>query len=610
MFLKSLFSLIKKSLFILKQRGFKVFLIYLLKYLAFGRSYFRFKAFSKEDYVLWIKKNEDWNKEKVQEKINNFKLKPKISIITPVYNVDPKWLDKCIESVLSQFYPNFELCLWDDASNSKETLDCLKKWQEKGNEKIKIGFSKVNEHIAGASNQALKMAKGEFVVLLDNDDEISPNALYECVLALNKNPDLDFIYSDEDKLDLQEERTDPFFKPDFSPDLMLSMFYISHLGFYRKSIVDSIGGFRKGFEGSQDYDLALRFLEKTDPKKIQHIAKILYHWRKLETSTAGDLSSKNYVISSSIKALADYLKRNQIEGVVEEGLSPGRFRIKRAILEKTKVSIIIPFCDKVEVLKQCLKSILEKTDYENYEILLVNNNSQEEKTGKYLKSLEKNPNIRILNYDKPFNFSAINNFAVTKTEAEYVLFLNNDTEVINKEWLSSMVEHIQREEVGVVGAKLLFPNGTVQHAGIILGIKEAFGHAFKYFSAENEGYMSQLNVLKNYSAVTGACLLTKRDLFQKIGGFDAENLKIAFNDVDYCLKLREKGFLVVYTPYANLYHHESFSRTDKINSAEINFMQHKWGKVIQNDPYYNVNLTKRKEDFSLNNFLISKCLKH
>lgn len=599
MSLKNFVSLSKKAFFILKQRGFGVFLNYFGKYLLFGRDYFRFRAFSQEDYLRFIKRNEKTDGETIKQKIKKFKFKPLVSVITPVYNVKSQHLDECIGSVLDQTYPNFELCLWDDSSTSKETLDCLKKWQEKEDKRIKIGFGEKNQHISKASNEALKMSSGEFVVLLDNDDKLAPNALFECVALLNENPKLDFIYSDEDKLDESGKRTEPFFKPDFSPDLFLSMFYTSHLGFYRRKIIDKIFGFRVGFEGSQDYDLVLRFLEETKPEKIAHISKVLYHWRKSESSTAGELGQKAYAKEASLLALRDHLKRQEIEGEVSEGFSPGRFRIKRTIKKEEDVAIIIPFRDKSAILKRCLQSIFKKTTYKKYKIYLINNDSREAETREYLKSLSQNVKIEILNFPGEFNFSAINNFAVKNIKENLLLFLNNDTEVLNPDWLSEMVSHIERAEVGAVGAKLLFPGNTIQHAGIVLGINGTFGHAFKHLPEESEGYMSQLVVTRNCSAVTGACLLTKKDLFWEVGGFDEKNLKIAFNDVDYCLKIREKGFLIVYTPFATLYHHESLSRIDRENQQEKDFMRKKWGKLIENDPYYNPNLTRKREDFGL-----------
>jgi GT2 family glycosyltransferase len=578
--------------------------------LRFGRRYFQLSVITPEKYRKFLEMRELIDKKEIEKELKEFSYRPKISVVVPVYNVELKWLNICIQSVFDQFYPNWELCLWDDSSTKVETVECLKNWNEKGDARIKIGFGQKNQHISGASNEALKLATGEFIVLLDNDDELAPSALFEVAKALNRNKKLNFIYSDEDKIDTRGRRVSPFFKPDWSPDLFFSMNYTCHLSCFRKRLVSEVGGFRLGYEGSQDYDLTLRVVEKIDERSIFHIPKVLYHWRELATSTAATPGAKKYTSDSSLKALNDYLKRNRIEGEAIEGQVPGRFYLKRAISKEKKVSIIIPFRDQVAVLRQCLNSIFKKTDYSNFELVLVNNDSQESKTEKYLADLKKNNQIKIFDYKKPFNFSAINNFAVENCEGEYVLLLNNDTEVIDSDWLTAMVREIQRPEVGVVGAKLLYPNRTIQHAGVVLGMGIA-GHAFKYLPDANEGYRSQAKVLRNYSAVTGACLMTKKNLYQKVGGLDEENLKIAYNDVDFCLKIREKGYLVVYTPYAKLYHHESLSRGDdeelkkkdperlKRVEAERRFMLEKWKEWIDNDPYYNPNLTRRREDFSL-----------
>lgn len=612
---KHIASLAKKGYDVFEKKGTKAFFWSFYKYILHGRGYFKTKPQlekTKTDYEIWMEKNEKWDKEKIEEKIKNFKYKPKISIVTPVYSVDPKWLNRCIESVRNQFYENWELCLYDDASTKEETIKCLKKWQKKGEYRIKISFGKENQHISGASNEALKLATGEFIALLDNDDELAPIALYENVKLLNEHPEADFIYSDEDKIDEKRNRVEPYFKPDWSPDLFLFQMYTCHLGTYRKSIIDEIGGFRKGFEGSQDYDLVLRFIEKTSREKIFHIPKILYHWRKIAGSMAGKETAKDYTSVSAGKALKDYLKRNKIEGEVLDGKFPGTYHVKRKILGNPKVSIIIPFKDQADALKVCINSILEKTHYKNYEIILVDNQSKEQKTFDYLESVKNNSVIRILHFDKPFNFSAINNFAVRKADGEYILFLNNDIEVISEGWLSSLLEQAQRKEIGAVGAKLLYPNDTIQHAGVVMGLGVA-GHAFKYFPADKYGYFSHLHLIKNYCCVTAACLMMKKKLFEEIGGFDENNLAIAFNDVDLCLRLFEKGYYNIWTPYTELYHHESLSRGDdgdknlkqkdpekyKRVKAENDYMKKKWAKYIKNDPFYSPNLTKTREDFGL-----------
>ncbi|KKT69545.1 MAG: Glycosyl transferase family 2, partial [Candidatus Moranbacteria bacterium GW2011_GWF1_44_4] len=565
----------------------------------------------KTDYEKWVEKNEKWDSVEIEKEIEKFKYKPKISIITPVYNVDPKWLDKCIESVRSQFYENWELRLHDDASTKKETVECLKKWEKKDDKRIKISYGKENQHISGASNEALKLATGEFVALLDNDDELSPNALFENAKLINEHSEADFIYSDEDKIETNGKRNDPFFKPDWSPDLFLSQMYTCHLGVYRKSIINEIGGFRKGYEGSQDYDLVLRFIEKTKPENIFHIPKILYHWKKIPGSMARNEIAKDYTAAAAQKALKDYLVRNNIEGEVLDGKFPGTYRVKRKILGNPKISIVIPFRDKVKVLDTCVKSILEKTSYSNYEIILVDNQSNENKTADYLKSIKENEKVKLIKYDRPFNFSAINNYATKKCHGDYILFLNNDVEVISPEWLNSMVEHIQRKEVGAVGAKLLYFDNTIQHAGVVVGPGGVAGHAFKTFSDEETGYFSHHHLIKNYNVVTAACILVKKEVFEKVGSFDESNLPVAFNDVDLCLKIREAGYLIVWTPFAKLYHYESLSRGndedfkesdpkeyERVMSERI-YAKNKWKKYIENDPYYSPNLTQKKEDFSI-----------
>lgn len=603
-------GLFLKSIGVLKRDGLTVFIKSCFGYILYGREFFRARVLADTDYALWIDRHERYDKAEVEKNIILLKHQPKISIITPVYNVDPKWLDKCICSVKNQSYSNWELCLYDDASIQEETLECLRKWQNTDS-RIKICFGEENSHISAASNEAIKMATGEFIALLDNDDELSPYALYEVVRLLNQHPNADLIYSDEDKLTLDGERIEPFFKPDWSLDFLLSANYICHLGIYRKSIIDEIGGFRIGYEGSQDYDLVLRFIEKTS--NIFHISKILYHWRKVATSTAHNAGAKNYAYTVAQRALTDYLRRNDIRGSVEM-VTPGFYRVKRVINDHLKVSIIVPFRDQCKVLKRCIRSILKNTDYPNYEIILVNNQSIEMDTLSFLRDIEATygEKVRVISYDKPFNYSAINNFAVDFAEGDYILLLNNDTEVINEGWLTSMVEHIQRENVGVVGARLYFPNDTIQHAGVVMGLGFA-GHAFKYFPRGSFGYFGMLVSIRNYSAVTGACLLTKKALYKSIGGLNEKELAVAYNDVDYCLRVLGEGYLIVYTPHAELYHHESLSRGNdndvdlernnpekfKRVMTEREYMTTQWKDVIAYDPYYNINLTRVREDFGL-----------
>jgi len=554
-------------------------------------------------YNSWIKKYE-------LSEFKELKYKPKLSVLVPVYNVKSVWLNKCIESVLSQNYENWELCLYDDASTMAETIQTLHEWEGR-DRRIKISFGKVNQHISGASNRCLAMATGDFVALLDNDDELTQNALYEAAKVLNDNLALDFIYSDEDKIDEEGTRKDPYFKPDWAPELFLSQMYTCHLGVYRRSIMEKINGFRVGYEGSQDYDLVLRFIEQTNPQKICHIPKILYHWRTLKTSTASSGKAKTYTLDAGRKTLTNYLERNKIQGKVELGLSSNTYHVINNIVGHPLVSVIIPFRDKGDLLNCCVDSILDKTTYDNYEIILVNNDSKENETKKLLIRLSKNKKIKILDYNKEFNFSAINNWASERVQGEYLLFLNNDTEVINGNWLEAMLGQAQRKGVGAVGAKLLYSDNRTQHAGVVMGLGIA-GHAFKHLQDDEPGYFSRASSISNYTAVTGACLLIDKKLFQKMDGFNETELGIAYNDIDLCLRLIESGYRNVYTPYAKLYHYESVSRgyenpeTIKKDHArynrvisEMNYMKEKWEKYIDNDPLYSPNLTREKEDFSI-----------
>jgi glycosyltransferase involved in cell wall biosynthesis len=371
-----------------------------------------------------------------------------------VYNVDPKWLDACIQSVRDQSYPHWELCLYDDASSSSETIDCLKKW-EGVDHRIKIAYGTKNRHISGASNKALGLATGDFVALLDHDDVLTSDALFEVVKVLQKNPELDFIYSDEDKLDEQGNRVDPFFKPDWSLNLLLSMMYTCHLSVFRRALVSDIGGFREGFEGSQDYDFVLRFIEKTQDSRIAHIPKILYHWRKIAGSAAATTDAKSYAYQSAVTALQEYAVRNNLDAqLVFDTKNIGHYHMKYAIRNNPLVSVIIPFKDQKELLKTCVTSILKYTRYKNYEIILVNNQSGESATLYSNRLAEQYQHVRIISYDEPFNFADINNKAVTYAQGEYLIFLNSDTKIQQHDWIENMLEHAQRPSVGVVGCKL------------------------------------------------------------------------------------------------------------------------------------------------------------
>ncbi len=543
----------------------------------------------------------------IKTEIKTFKYTPKISIITPVYNVDSPWLEKAIDSVLNQIYDNWELCLVDDASTKEHIKNILEKYREK-DWRIKVKYLSKNQGISGASNEGLSMASGEFAGFLDHDDELTVDALYEAVKLLQKHPEADMIYSDEDQITTKGRLINPYFKPDWSPDLFLSSMYACHFGVYRKRLIDEIGGFRKGFEGSQDYDLVLRLTERTD--KIFHIPEILYHWRILPGSTALKYHAKGYADINARKALEEALKRMKISGDVLSGKFPGTFRVKREIIGDPRISIIIPVKDNGKNLNKCIDSIKRKTSHKNYEIIIIDNNTKENGTLKYLGMLSSDPGIRIIEYADSFNISAINNFAAKNTKSQYLLFLNENTEVISEDWLSAMLEHAQRNEVGAVGCKLLNSNNTIHHAGLILGISQipgqpgVAGHSHRSLPDSFEGYFRRPHVIHNLSAITGACAMIRKKVFEEVGGFD-ENLAVAFNDVDLCLNIREKGHLIVYTPYAELYRYGSGKDHEKKQEffiKEFNYMREKWGRVIdKGDPYYNQNLTLDKEDFSIRN---------
>ena len=557
------------------------------------------------EYDKWLKKNElsDEKREVIRREVACFQYRPKISIIMPVYNVDEAWIKKAIESVLHQLYENWDLCIADDGSTLSHVKKILSRYENK-DKRIIVKYLSDNRGIASASNEALSLATGEFIGLMDNDDELSPDALYEVVKALNEQNEIDFIYSDEDKITGKGVRKDPFFKPDWSPDMFLSYNYMCHFSVIRRKIVEAIGGFREGFEGSQDYDLFLRVVEKT--QRIAHIPKILYHWRSIEGSIGKSAEAKMYAYEGAKRSLNEYIQRIGSVGDVFDGYWIGTYHIKYKINDYPHVSIIIPTKEKCEVLMRCIDSIVNHTSYTNYSVIVVDNGSSKKETLAYYDNLKRNGKISVIEYNRPFNFSAINNYAVGTTDSEYLIFLNNDTEVISDGWIEEMLGIAQRKNVGAIGALLYYPNDTIQHGGIIVGLGGVAGHPHKYMTRDSLGYFCRLKVIQNFSAVTGACMMTKKSLFDDVGGFD-ENMSHAFNDVDYCLRLREKGYLIVYTPYAELYHYESMSRGyEDTPEKEVRFKKEqkyfyrKWGSIMAaGDPYYNPNLNLEREDFSI-----------
>ena len=587
-------DLIRKAVNVFKVYGVVTFLKYLIQYVRHGRKSFSDSIMLPVESMSSFNKESDFfEKERALSNIGLFEKKPKISIIVPVYNVDSEWLIKCIDSVRAQWYQNWELCLFDDASTRQETIDCLRS-NDGLDPRIKISFGTENQHISMASNEAIKSATGEFIGLLDHDDELTPDALYENVALLNKYPETDFIYSDEDKIDFDGTYCSHFFKPDWSPDLFYVNNYICHFSVIRKTAGDNVDWFRQGYEGAQDFDLFLRITAQT--KKIKHIPKILYHWRKLPTSTSVSADNKKYAHEAGIRAIEDFFLSQKIDAQVEKGVGFSDYRISYGLPKDEKVSIIIPFRDKVDLLKKSVKSILLKTSYKNYEILLINNKSREEETLTYLKEVEKEESVRVLDRDVEFNFSAINNWAANKAGGSYIVFLNNDTEIISPKWIEEMLMYAAQENVGAVGALLYYPDKTIQHAGVILGMGGFAGHIFAKQKKE-ETYFNLASSVRNYLAVTAACMMINKKTFFDVGGFN-EKFTICGNDVDLCLTLYEKGFRNVYTPYAELYHHESATREKMPPQCDIDISKVRYAPYIGNDPFFNIN-------FSLNSTKIT-----
>ncbi|NMM01949.1 glycosyltransferase [Paraburkholderia sp. RP-4-7] len=546
------------------------------------------------------------DREAINYHLANMASLPLISIVMPVYNPNPKHLREAIESVRNQIYPNWELCAADDCSPNPEIRRILTGYQEL-DRRIKVVFREENGHISEASNSAIEIATGEFIALLDHDDILPSHALYYVATEIDNHSEVNVIYSDEDKIDAIGNRSDPYFKSDWNPDLFLSHNMISHLGVYRTSLVRKVGGFRSGYEGSQDYDLALRCIKLSETSQIRHVPHVLYHWRIHDESTAGDPHAKSYAYDAAVRALRDFFGNNPSIRI-EHGKFIGTYRVHYPLpLDLPKVSLLIPSRDAYAKLRKCIESIKYKTAYPNWEIIIINNRTQEKSARAYLKIVSRDPRIRVVDYDSDFNYSAINNFGERFATGEIIGLLNNDVEVINKEWLSEMVSHVLRPEIGVVGAKLLYSDGFVQHAGVVIGIGGFAAHAHRLFPGDHPGYAGRAVLTQNFSAVTAACMLVRRDVFRKLNGLNETELPVSFNDIDFCLRAGEAGYRILWTPHAQLYHYESYSRGDDQASAskrarfnrEKNFMIKRWRTNTTNDKYYNPNLTVDKEDFSL-----------
>ena len=538
------------------------------------------------------------------QKKHKFDYRPLISIAVPAYQTPVEFLKQMIESLISQTYPEWELCIANASPDNEEMQRVLADYSAKDS-RVRFCNLKENLGIAENTNRAFSMAKGEFMGLLDHDDLLAPNALYEIVQALQDHPQADALYTDEDKVTTElDEHFQPHLKPDFNLDLLRSNNYICHFFVVRRSIVEKAGGFRKEFDGAQDYDFIFRCTENAI--EVLHVPENLYHWRTHKASTADNPASKMYAFEAGKRAIEANLERTETKGVVSHTQDLGFYRVKYPVQGKPLVSVIIPNKDEKETLQTCMEMLNSNTSYQNFEIIIIENNSTTDEIFRYYKELSKDPRIHLLRWGKEFNYSAINNFGVAHAKGEYLLFLNNDIKSINPDWMEELLGVCQRPEVGGVGAKLIYPDNTIQHAGCVVGMGGIAGHMFVDMPADRTGYLHKASLLQDMSAVTAACLMMKKEVFEEAGGF-TEELAVAFNDVDLCLKVRKNNHLIVYDPYAKLYHMESKTRgaedsKEKVRrfQTEIEYMRCHWLDILKNgDPYYNKNLSLTKWNYSL-----------
>ena len=585
---------IKKGLLYMKHFGPKEFWIRLTE---------RFQA-DDVDYEEWYKNHKPTMEELQRQRDTEFEYEPLISILVPVYNTPEEFLKQMIQSVRKQTYGKWELCI-ANANPANETVAEILRISSTKDERIKVKDVPENEGIAQNTNAALASATGDYIGLLDHDDLLTPDALYEVVKAINENDRPQVLYSDEDKVTMDlSEHFQPHMKPDYNKDLLRSNNYITHFFVADRTLVEEVGGEDGEYNGAQDYDLILKCTERA--KGIAHIPRILYHWRVHKASTADNPASKMYAFDAGKRAIEDHLKRCGEIGKVSHEKDLGFYRVKYQVQGSPLISIIIPNKDQVESLDKCLESI-EKSSYKNYEIIIVENNSTEDETFAYYKKIESDK-IRIVYWSDEFNYSAINNFGVKHARGDYLLLLNNDVEVITTDWLEELTANCQRKDVGIVGARLYYPDDTIQHAGIVIGIGGVAGALFVGMPRMFTGYLHKAAIQQDLSAVTAACMMVKRSVYEELGGLE-EELKVAFNDVDFCLRAREKGYLVVYDPNVELYHFESKSRgmedsKEKLRrfQNEIEYMRSHWLELLKKgDPMYNPNLTLTKWDYSLRN---------
>ena len=530
---------------------------------------------------------------------------PRIAVLMPVFNPRPEWLQQAIASVRNQLYPHWELCIADDCSTDPEVRQVLEAAQ-RSDDRIRVVFREQNGHISACSNSALELVDARWVALLDHDDLLADDALAWVAHCIVNQPQVRIIYSDEDKIGADGLPRDPFFKTDWNPILMEGQNAVCHLGVYCTNLVRGVGGFREGYEGAQDHDLVLRCSLHVTRDQIVHLPRILYHWRLHDQSTASGAEAKPYSNTAAQRAVSDYLRALCVDvenvSTSEVGLQPC-FAVPA---DAPRVSVIIPTRNGLEVLKPCLNSLLDRTHYPDLEILVVDNGSDDSETVAFLQSLQQSGRIRVLSDPSPFNYSALNNKAVEEATGEWICLMNNDIEVIQPDWLVQMLAYARRPDIGAVGARLLYPDGCIQHGGVLLGVGGVAGHAHHGLAHDSPGYYCRAQLVQEMSAVTAACLLVSKNHYQAVGGLDAGHLAVAFNDVDFCLKLTQSGLRNVYAATAVLLHHESVSRGYEDTpakqarfNAEVLWMQQRWSDRLTTDPAYNPNLTLDGEPFCL-----------
>ncbi len=571
------------------------------------RSLLYLRQFARNDYSGWIRRydtltNDD--RATMRARAEGLSHKPLISVVMPTYNSRSAWLIEAIESVQKQIYPHWELCIADDASTGSAVRPILERYW-KADPRIKVKFRKQNGHISAACNSALELATGAWIAFLDHDDLLSEHALFYVADAIDQHPEVRLIYSDQDKIDERGRRSGPYFKCDWNLDLFYSHNLVTHLSVYRKDVLDDVGGFKEGLEGAQDYDLALRYIERIDPRQIHHIARVLYHWRAHRDSTAHSEDAKPYAMLAGERALNEHFARQGVNARAE--LIGHGYRVRYTLpADPPLVTVIIPTKDGLNLIHRCVGSILSKTSYPNYEVLIVDNGSDDPATLRYLEELQATGRVKVLRDDRAFNYSALNNIAAREARGEFLALLNNDMEVISPGWLWEMVSIASQPGVGAVGARLWYPNDTLQHGGVILGIGGVAGHSHKHLPRHYPGYCGRASLSQSFSAVTAACMVIRKEIYEKVGGLDELNLAVALNDVDFCLRVREAGYRNVWTPFAELYHHESATRgyentaSKKVRLAgERQYMKERWGGILLHDPAYSPNLTLDHEDFSL-----------